>query len=130
MEKETDKGLKRFGFYFAIGMLILLFISFYRNFNIYLKITISILFLYHILFAFIKPSFLKPTFFLTSKIGFFIGEFITKAVLTIFFYLIFTPISLILRLSGRDEIKKNSIKSCWQDIKDEENNPERVKKMY
>ncbi len=98
----------------------------FRHFNIYLKISVLAIGVYHFLFAFINPQFLKATFFITSTIG----NLITKIFLALFFYLVFTPIALILRISGKDEIKENSIEPQWQDIDEKENDPKRVEKLY
>jgi len=129
MEKESDKGLKKFGLYFGIGMMMLFFIGF-KHLSLYLKIVIITLSCYHFLFSFLNPSFLKPTYFIISKIGFFVGDLITKIFLLLFFYFLFTPIAIILRLLGKDEIKRKSFSPQWEPIDEKENYPERVEKLY
>jgi hypothetical protein len=133
MEKTNNqrlkKELRKFGISFSLGMLILFFIGF-KHFNIYVKVFILATGVFHIIFAFVNPLVLKPSFYIISKAGFFLGDIITKLFLTLFFYLIFSPIAFILRMAGRDEIARNSKCPQWKDIDPAENDPKRVEKLY
>lgn len=66
--------------------------------------------------AFSKPSLLSSFYKIWVKVGEFIGGIISKAIMVILFYGMFTPIAIILRLLGKDllgkKLDKNS-SSYW-----------------
>lgn len=57
------------------------------------------------------PKALRPIFIVQTKIATFIGNFISKIVLILLFYFIIFPIGLILRMFGKDLLKKKIDKS-------------------
>ncbi|MCX7821273.1 MAG: hypothetical protein N2258_06320 [Brevinematales bacterium] len=132
MEKKIDKRLelRKFGFSFSLGMLILLLIGFLKHFNLIFNTIIAIIFLETFLFAIIKPEFLKFQYTLISAILKTLGLVITNFTLIIFYYFIFTPIAVLLRIFNKDEIKKISSTPEWKEISPEENNPEKIEKLY
>jgi len=104
---------RRFGLLFSI---IFLFLAYYfHNKNEYffiLFITILILFLTLSIF---KPSLLNAPSNYWLKFGLILGKIISPIILGIIFFLILTPISIITRIFGRDELrlKKRNKKSFW-----------------
>ncbi|OHD28846.1 MAG: hypothetical protein A2086_04465 [Spirochaetes bacterium GWD1_27_9] len=133
MEKNINKRLKKikqFGYSFALGMLILFLISLWKNFILPVKGVIIFLSVYHLLCALFFYKGLYPTFHLMNFIGKIVGNFLTYIVFTVVFYVFVSPISFILRLAGKDHIKNYSTKPQWLTVKDEENNPKRVEKLY
>lgn len=130
MEENINKRLRTFGLSFAIGMLILFTIGYFKNFNKIFLIIILILSSYHFIFAIIFPKLLIVTFYPLTFIGKIIGNTLNIIIFTIVFFIFFTPISIILRIFGKDQIKNTSKNIMWQEIKEEENNPERVKRLY
>ncbi|NLY44125.1 MAG: hypothetical protein GX066_09225 [Clostridiaceae bacterium] len=138
MEKNINKGLredeikklKKFGYSFSLGMAILFAISTWKNFVLPFRVIVSILFAYHLFGAFFCYKFLYPTYVLTSFIGKIIGNLFTVVIFTVVFYLLFTPISIILRLFKKDVIKNNSVSPQWIMIPDKQNDPKRVERMF
>ncbi len=130
MEKEFNKRLREFGFSFSIGMALLLIIGYFREFNKIFLIIVTCLLFYHLIFAIIFPKVLIPTYYLISFITKIIGNTLNFIVFTIIFYIFFTPISLILKLFKKDQIKKISKIPQWYDVSDKENDPKRVEKLY
>jgi hypothetical protein len=63
------------------------------------------------------PKILYPLNLIWYKFGLLLGKFISPLVLGIMFFFILTPVSLITRLFGRDElkIKKSYTQSYWID---------------
>ncbi|MBN2544051.1 hypothetical protein JXI42_14420 [bacterium] len=78
-----------------------------------------------LLVALILPILLKPVFILFSYISFGMGWVMTRVLLSILFYTVFTLISLISRLFGKRfidlKIDKN-LNSYWRDKKPVEDN--------
>lgn len=71
-----------------------------------------------LLISFILPILLKPVFILFSYIGFILGWFMTRVILSILFYIILTPIGAISKLFGKKylemQVDKNR-ESYWID---------------
>ena len=65
----------------------------------------------------VAPNFLRPLNRVWYELGMLLGKIVSPIVLGIIFFLMITPISLITRLFGRDElkIKKLSLHSYWVD---------------
>mgnify|MGYP001208736133 CR=1 FL=1 len=85
--------------------------------NIYLVI-ISLIFL---TLGFLNSKILSPFNKAWIKLGEILGRFIAPVVMAIIYFLILTPISLLVRLSGKDllKLKKNKSSTYW--IKREKN---------
>ncbi|HOJ64667.1 MAG TPA: SxtJ family membrane protein [Spirochaetota bacterium] len=130
MEKDFNKRLRNFGFSFACKMVILFIIGYFKNFNKIFLIIVITLAIYNLFFAIIYPKMLVIIFYPIDFIAKIIGNFITFLIFTVVFFVFFTPISFILRISGKDQIKKLSFSPKWINVKEEENNPERVEKLY
>ena len=80
--------------------------------NIYL-IIISVIFL---ILALLNSKLLSPLNNLWIKFGEILGKVIAPIVMAVVYFLILTPISLLVRLFGKDLIKmkfNNNIKSYW-----------------
>lgn len=78
-----------------------------------------------LLIGLVLPILLKPIFILFSYIGFILGWFMTRVILSILFYIVFTFIGLISRTFGKKflDLKfDRSTDSYWIDKNNEENN--------
>ena len=77
-----------------------------------LSLVISIIFL---ILGLINSNILKPLNFLWMKFGIFLGKIVSPLLMAIIFFLVVTPIGLIMRLLGKDVInlKYNKSKSYW-----------------
>jgi len=58
-----------------------------------------------------KPFLLRPAFRVWMKVAHFIGQVNTQIILTLLFYLVFTPYGAVMRLFGRDSMQRK-IKSA------------------
>ena len=63
----------------------------------------------------IKSNILTPLNILWMKFGMFLGVFISPIIMGIIFFLVVTPIGLIMRVFGKDllNLKKDKIQSYW-----------------
>jgi hypothetical protein len=138
MAKEFGQGLKdheikkikQFGFSFALGMAVLFLISFWRGYPFQLKTVICLLSIYHLAFVLIGYKFLLPTYWIISFVLKQVAGLMTVLIFGAFFYLIFTPISLILRLFQKDIIKNISREPRWIPIPEKMNDPKRVERLF
>ena len=105
MKKSSEKS---FGILFS---LVFLLISVW-------SISISFIFL---VLAFLKPELLKPLNIAWIKLGELLGRIIAPIVMALIYFFILTPLSLIIRIFGKDllKIKFSKNNSYW--IKREKN---------
>ena len=104
---------RRFGLLFSI---IFLFLAYYfNNKNEYLFILFTTILILFLTLSIFKPSLLNAPSNYWLKFGLILGKIISPIILGIIFFLILTPISIITRIFGRDELrlKKRNKKSFW-----------------
>ena len=104
---------KSFGFvFFVVFLLIGLYPLIYdENVRIWFLI-ISFIFL---VLGFLNSSILTPLNLLWFKFGILLGKLVSPIIMGIVFFLVVTPIGLIMRLFKKDllKLKKNNAKSYW-----------------
>ncbi len=63
-----------------------------------------------------KPFLLRPVFQVWLKVAHFIGRVNTQIILTLIYYLVFTPYGLVMRLFGRDSMQRKltSAGTYWE----------------
>jgi len=102
MEKLSldKKSLRDFGMTMGIAFLVITMIFYFRHkqAGLYTAI-ISLVFLVS---ALSLPNFLKPIYIFWMRLAFVLGWINTRLILLVMFYLIFTPIGLVMRLFGVD----------------------------
>ena len=104
---------KSFGIVFFIVFLIIAIWPLLNGYEIrYWSLIISIVFL---LLGILNSKILTPLNKIWFKIGILLGNVISPIVMSIIFFLVVTPTSLIMKLFGKDilGIKKNRSKSYW-----------------
>tara|TARA_B100001027_G_C16060241_1_gene238194 strand:- start:156 stop:545 length:390 start_codon:yes stop_codon:yes gene_type:complete len=104
---------RSFGIVFFIVFLI---IAFYPLLNDNpLRLWSLIIALIFLVLGLIKSNILTPLNILWMKFGMFLGVFISPIIMGIIFFLVVTPIGLIMRLFGKDllNLKKNKTQSYW-----------------
>jgi hypothetical protein len=109
---------RKFGIFFTFIFLIFSFYFFWKDLP-----QVSVLsFILAILFALttlIKDNLLSPINILWMRFGFLLGSIISPIVLGIFFFIIFTPLGILLRFLGRDELRlKLSNRASFWRLKD------------
>ncbi|MEM7792643.1 MAG: SxtJ family membrane protein [Verrucomicrobiota bacterium] len=117
-----EKKLRSFGYFalpaFALaGLLIGLKFGSFREGDFTLPLIFWSLGCIASLLAVFRPQFLKPLYWLLSAISLVVGPVIGLTILALIFLLLFTPIGLLLRLTGRDPLRlKTSAKvgTYWQ----------------
>ena len=105
---------KKFGFFFTF-VFICISIFFYLNnsiFSFYIFVTLSVIFL---IISIFKDKLLYPLNLSWMYLGFIIGLIVNPIVLGAIFFILITPIGIISKLFGRDELglKKEKLKSYW-----------------
>jgi hypothetical protein len=109
---------RKFGFFFAT---IFMLLGIYAHLKVLDRLSIMavILSFLFIATAIAMPQALKPLNYLWYKLGLILGRMVSPILLGVFFFLMITPIAVIMRFWGRDELrlKKRSLESYWVDRK-------------
>ncbi len=106
---------KRFGIFFC-GVFILLALYFY----VYISITYAIIFLIlgilFLLAAIFRDSFLLPFNIAWMKLGVLLGRIVSPIILAFLFFVMFTPIAIVMRIFRRDELRLRALnaESFWK----------------
>ena len=115
MKNNTFKlpSNRSFGIVFFVVFLIIAVWPLKSNGDIrIIPICISLVFLILGLF---NSNFLKPLNFLWMKFGILLGNIISPIVMGIIFFLVITPIAMIMKILGKDllSLKKNKNNTYW-----------------
>ena len=104
---------KSFGIVFFVVFLLISLYPLLNNENIrFWSLIVSIIFL---VLGILNSSLLSPLNKLWFKFGIFLGKIISPIIMGIIFFLVVTPIGLIMRLIGKDvlNLKYSDYKSYW-----------------
>ena len=133
MEKlDLDKeSLKKFGVTMAAAFLIITLIIFARHkYSVMPTLIISATFL---ILAFTSQALLKPIYILWMRMAFVLGWINTRLILFILFYLLFTPIGLVMRLFKADPLDRKIAKekdSYWREKEKIKFNPINYERQF
>ena len=108
--KSTNRS---FGIVFCIVFLIISFWSFFDTAEIrYWSLIIAIIFF---ILGLLNSRILTPLNLIWFKFGIFLGKFISPIAMAIIFFIVITPISLLLKLFNKDvlNLKNNKDKTYW-----------------
>ena len=116
--KTGKKDLRSFGVIIGIIFLLVAGFLFYRekeSFQIFLYIAGAF-----IGFGLIIPIILKPIYIVWMTFAVILGWFMTRVILSLLFYVIITPIGVVLRIFGKDflELKKQAVQGSYWNQRD------------
>ena len=128
--RATKKDLRDFAVIFGIIFLLLSGFLFYDEKDYYqvcLYISGSLLSL-----GFLLPFVLKPFYTVWMVFSVLIGWVMTRVILSLLYYLIITPIGLIMRIFGNDflDLKKLNHSSYWNFRNSEDKNNQSYEKQF
>ena len=113
---------RKFGVVFSIFFILVAIYFFYKNRFFLTTFFVFSSFVFCILTLFFT-SYLSPLNFAWYKFGILLGKIVNPLVMGILFYLMISPVAILSRLFGRDElkIKESKKNSYWIDKKVEKN---------
>ncbi len=122
---------KKFALFFCFVFLVSALYLFYKDLSPYGHYSLVTAFLF-LCVAFIKPTLVSPLNKAWMFIGFVIGKIISPLVLGAIFFLLITPLAIILKISGRDELnlKNKSVNSYWRDRNEKTLAPSSFKNQF
>jgi predicted membrane protein len=114
MNSEINKSSNRsFGIVFFIVFLIIAIYPMLNEADVrFWSLIISLIFL---ILGILNSEFLTPLNKIWFKFGIFLGKIFSPLIMALIFFLVVTPIGLVLRLIGKDvlNLKFNNNKSYW-----------------
>jgi hypothetical protein len=101
----------------------------YQDSWVYSAIALSLFFL---LAGFLAPMLLRPLNKLWFQLGLLMGRVISPIVLGAIFFILLSPIAILMRVFGRDElkIKKRDVSSYWVERQPHGPSPESFKEQF
>lgn len=125
MEKlEIDRiALRKFGITMGIVFLVIGSLFFFRQKHVVAvnSLVVSCLL---IILGLVLPILLKPVYIVWMRFAFILGWINTRIILFILFYLVVTPLGLLMRLLRMDLLeRKNKIDSYWKNKEKVESEP-------
>lgn len=116
--KTGKKDLRSFGVTIGIILLLVAGLLFYKekeSFQIFLYIAGTFIGI-----GLIIPIILKPIYIVWMTFAVVLGWFMTRVILSLLFYVIITPIGLVLRIFGKDflELKKQAVQGSYWNQRD------------
>ncbi len=114
--KSSKKELRQFGYTLGIVCVALALLLWFRGKGVSLPLLAAAIFF--LCFAAVFPGILKPFQKIWMSLALVIGWITAHVILTVVFYLVFMPLALILKFSGKDllDLKlSKTVVSYWQD---------------
>jgi len=105
---------RKFGLFFTIVFAIFASLFYWRHNSALSLLFISICGCFAMI-TILAPNLLQPLNHIWFLLGKLLGKIVNPVVLGVLFFILITPVSLVLRLFGRDELKlkKRFIQSFW-----------------
>ena len=97
-------NLKKFGITMGIAFLVIVLLIFLKHRHA--NLPFLLLSLGFFISAVVSPVILKPVYIIWMRFAFILSWINTRLLLLLIFYLVFTPISLILKLLGKDMLER------------------------
>lgn len=128
---NQKKEWRKFGFGLTIIICLLILVNFF--FQRKWSQPLLLIDIFILLFTIFLPIAIKPLFILFSYVGLFIGWVMTRVIITILFYFVVTPISLIAKLVGKNFLDtrfKTGSSSYWKDVSSSRMNKSNYEKQF
>jgi hypothetical protein len=113
----TKKELQTFGLCALAFFAVVSWIVYRRGGSIPIRATIAGIGLVLAVLGFAIPRALRPVWIVLMVVNYPIGWVVTHVVMALIFYLVVTPVGVIMRLSGRDPMERGfdrSAKTYWK----------------
>ena len=107
---------KRFGRQMGLVLVALAGLGFWRDWPSFLSVSFLTLGAVHLILSVIAPGLLTGFNRFWMSLGYYFGKVFAPIEMAIIFFLMFTPIALVMRLFRRDAllIRKNKVNSYWK----------------
>ena len=131
VDKLVLPSNRKFGYFFtSIFLIVTAYFGYIQA--VYLCIIFACTSVVFLIITIVSPEYLKYLNISWMYIGYVIGSIISPLILGFIFYFIFSPISIFLKLAGRDELEINDIykESSWKPRDSSFNHIDKFKKQF
>lgn len=104
--KPDRASIRKFGIVFCVIVLIIALVSLWRG-RESLSILLVAFSIFLLLSSLVYPLLLYPLYFFMLKISGYMGWLNTRILLVVMYYIIFTPVALLFKLSGKDPLSRH-----------------------
>lgn len=130
--KPTLASERSFGILFFVVFMVVAAYFWHKGYEdswVYGAIALSVFFL---LAGFLAPALLRPLNKLWFQLGLLMGRVVSPIVLGAIFFILLSPIAILMRVFGRDELKlkKRDVSSYWVERQPHGPNPESFKEQF
>lgn len=107
---------KKFGRQMSAALAVIAAFGYTREWPDTILVVLLVLAAVHLILAFVAPGLLGRINSIWMGLGFLLGKVVSPIVMTILFFVLFTPIGLVMKLIGRDELalKSRGGNSFWK----------------
>ena len=126
------KEIKKFGFILTVFLLLIAGLSYYKG-HMHRSTIMFVLSMTMLMLNIVKVSWMRPFYVVAMKFAAILGYINTRILLGLVFYLVFTPIRIVLSLSGRDLLDRKlepQKKSYWHHRPEKKFSPERCERLF
>jgi len=127
----SKKAIKKFGISLSLVLIIWATFLYLKHKGPYLWLYNSAIILF--LISIIFPVIIKPLYIIWMKIAYIISWIITHLILIVVFYVIITPVGLVMRLFGYDPLERKMDKkrqSYWVSRLSKEFSPKDFERLF
>jgi len=113
--KATRKEVRKFAITLAAVLIALGGLNLWRG-RVSVFVCLASIAILLLVLAVCMPAALRPLFFIVTKVSRAIGWFNTRLILSVIYYILFTPIGLFMRLLGKDLLQRKidrRLKTYW-----------------
>ena len=130
-KKNLLPSNKKFGILFSIIFIVFSFYFYFQDLYFYSLIAFLVCILL-IIIIFVNDNLLLPFNKLWMKFGMLIGKVVNPIIIGFIFFILFVPLSLIMKVLGRDEmrIKITKKQTYWKNINENLSNKSNFKNQF
>ena len=130
-KKNLLPSNKKFGILFSIIFIVFAFYFYFQDLYFYSLIAFLVCILL-IIIIFVNDNLLLPFNKLWMKFGMLIGKVVNPIIIGFIFFILFVPLSLIMKVLGRDEmrIKITKKQTYWKNINENLSNKSNFKNQF
>lgn len=129
MEKIPHSRLRIYGLFLALGMGATAWVLSTRGAGWWIALPLSIG-APAFIFGLFAPGLLAGPYRASRAWGNAFGTILAWILMTPLYFLLFTPLAVLLRVFGGDHMAKSSRRPEWRTVPDRDNDPEQLKKLW
>ncbi len=129
MEKVTHSRLRVYGFALSLGMSLTAWVLWSRGAGLWVILPM-VIGSPALILALFRPGLLLSPYKASRSWGNLFGNILAWVLMTPLYFLLFTPLALILRFFGSDHIGKHGKDPLWKPVPERDNSARQMEKLW